>query len=201
MYYILAGLNRFRAGTLIMRKIPSLFVRDWEGNPSWITTRVDPECQWVADGEGIATQKFDGTSCLIRDGRLLKRFEIKQGKPQPPNFEPCGEADPLTGNQVGWVPIGDGPEDRWHREAMEPEIMLPDGTYELCGPKVQGNPERTDRHVLIRHGSEVEDGCPRDHDGIKAYLDSNEIEGIVWHHPDGRMAKIKARDFGVRWPR
>jgi hypothetical protein len=21
------------------------------------------------------------------------------------------------------------------------------------------------------------------------------IEGIVWHHDDGRMAKIKARDF------
>lgn len=20
-------------------------------------------------------------------------------------------------------------------------------------------------------------------------------EGIVWHHPDGRMAKLKARDF------
>ena len=26
------------------------------------------------------------------------------------------------------------------------------------------------------------------------------IEGIVWHHPDGRMAKIKARDFGIQWP-
>jgi hypothetical protein len=24
------------------------------------------------------------------------------------------------------------------------------------------------------------------------------IEGIVWHHPDGRMAKLKLRDFGVK---
>lgn len=23
------------------------------------------------------------------------------------------------------------------------------------------------------------------------------IEGIVFHHPDGRMAKIKLRDFGI----
>ena len=27
-----------------------------------------------------------------------------------------------------------------------------------------------------------------------------DIEGIVWHHPDGRMAKIKRRDFGLSWP-
>ena len=23
------------------------------------------------------------------------------------------------------------------------------------------------------------------------------FEGIVWHHPNGRMVKIKARDFGI----
>jgi hypothetical protein len=27
------------------------------------------------------------------------------------------------------------------------------------------------------------------------YLASQNIEGIVYHHPDGRMAKIKATDF------
>jgi hypothetical protein len=24
------------------------------------------------------------------------------------------------------------------------------------------------------------------------------IEGIVWHHSDGRMVKIKAKDFGIK---
>ena len=26
------------------------------------------------------------------------------------------------------------------------------------------------------------------------------VEGIVWHHPDGRMVKIKRKDFGFKWP-
>jgi hypothetical protein len=26
-----------------------------------------------------------------------------------------------------------------------------------------------------------------------------DIEGIVWHHPDGRMVKIKKKDFGYKW--
>ena len=33
---------------------------------------------------------------------------------------------------------------------------------------------------------------------IKAYLADGKIEGIVWHHPDGRMVKIKAKDFGIK---
>ena len=24
------------------------------------------------------------------------------------------------------------------------------------------------------------------------------VEGIVWHHPDGRMVKIKTKDFGLK---
>jgi len=30
------------------------------------------------------------------------------------------------------------------------------------------------------------------------FFKERNIEGIVWHHPDGRMAKIKARDFGIK---
>jgi hypothetical protein len=37
---------------------------------------------------------------------------------------------------------------------------------------------------------------PRDFDGLREYLAGKDIEGIVWHHSDGRMAKIKLRDFG-----
>lgn len=35
-------------------------------------------------------------------------------------------------------------------------------------------------------------------DGIHAALEANPIEVIVFHHEDGRMAKIKKRDFGLR---
>jgi len=33
---------------------------------------------------------------------------------------------------------------------------------------------------------------------LKAWMTGRDVEGIVWHHPDGRMAKLKLRDFGIR---
>ena len=76
------------------------------------------------------------------------------------------------------------------------------GTYELCGPKINGNPEGYDQHVLIPHARADRLGGDWDLSSFdeirKAVLhlrSSLGFEGIVWHHPDGRMAKIKARDF------
>jgi hypothetical protein len=40
--------------------------------------------------------------------------------------------------------------------------------------------------------------APRMFEGLRTWLAENDVEGIVWHHPDGRMAKIKARDFGLK---
>lgn len=106
--------------------------------------------------------------------------------------------DPVTGHWPGWLPIGDGPDDKWHREAWEgwaKYAPVPDGTYELCGPKVQGNPEGFDFHILVPHGSIVLDDDPRTFETIRDHLKDAGIEGIVWHHPDGRMVKIKRSDF------
>ena len=82
---------------------------------------------------------------------------------------------------------------------------MPDGTYELCGPKVQSNPEREyvesevgpGMHVLIPHGRCLL-AAPRDFNELKSWLATQDIEGVVWHHPDGRMVKIKTRDFGLK---
>ena len=159
-----------------------------------------PGAEWVVNGEGVATVKFDGTSCMIRDGKLFKRYDAKPGRTPLAGFEMSGEPDQVTGRVQGWVPVGDGPDDRWHREAFEWE-PLEDGTYELIGPKVQGNPHREDRHRLIPHGDDVLTTAPRTFDALRDYLYANPIEGIVWHHEDGRMVKIKAKDFGIKWPR
>ncbi|WP_328535022.1 DUF5565 family protein [Micromonospora zamorensis] len=77
-------------------------------------------------------------------------------------------------------------------------------TYELVGPKVNGNPEQVAGHQLIRHGfctsgddDELEK-APLDHDGLRAWLLAHpDWEGVVWHHPDGRMGKLKRRDFSL----
>lgn len=182
-----------------MKKIPSLFCRNYDGD-RLVRDEIVPGSEWVVAGEGIATEKIDGTACMVRDGALFKRYDAKKGKTPPAGWEPCEDApDPKTGHHPGWLPVGDGPDDRWHREAHT--AAAHDGTYELVGPKVQSNPYCIDRHILMRHGCLILFGVPRDFAGIRDYLNAHVIEGIVWHHPDGRMVKIKAKDFGITWPR
>lgn len=181
-----------------MKKIPTIFDRDWDGDRSRVLDKPHQDCAWVFAGEGVATIKLDGTSCLVRDGALYKRREIKKGQVAPPDFE-VATVDDETGKTVGWVPVGDGPEDRWHREAFarmtEPKE---NGTYELVGPHVQGNPEHHNVEELLWHGCMVADDVPRTFDGLRDWLTGQDIEGLVFHHPDGRMAKIKLRDFGLK---
>lgn len=187
----------------MMKKIPSLFQRNYDGD-RLVRDEVVPGCEWVLAGEGKATEKIDGTCCLIENGKLFKRHELKRGKLAPDGFVPAQEPDTVTGDVPGWIPVGDGPEDRWHREAWEYYINVvghapQDGTRELVGPKVQGNPYNRPIHELWEHGDKSVN-VPRDFGGIREYLQTHEIEGVVWHHSDGRMCKIKRRDFGFKWP-
>lgn len=187
-----------------MKKTPSLYLRDFSTPNADLTREVNPDCLWVVAGEGVATRKYDGTACRIvwseetDDWVLYKRFDAKQGKTPPPGFEPADDPDPITGHWPGWIKVGAEPESKWHREALDcvlPNIM--EGTFELCGPKIQGNPEDFDEHVLILHGVTKLYEVPTGFDELQSWLAERDIEGVVWHHPDGRMAKIKKKDFGL----
>ena len=177
-----------------MKKIISLFKRDY--GSKFAINQTTQGAEWVINGEGVATRKFDGTCCMVRNGRLYKRYEVKSGKILPPDFEPAEEVDKNTGKQPGWRPVGTGPEDAYHREAFTG--TEPDGTYELIGPKIQGNPEKWPNRVLIPHGKN-EIHAPRTFSELREWFlgAGNVFEGVVWWHPDGRMVKIKAKDFGV----
>lgn len=179
-----------------MKKIISLFQRNYDGD-CLVRDEVMPGAEWVIAGEGTATQKLDGTCCLYEDGKLWKRrtLRLRKGKNVPDGFRPATEVDPNTGIQQGWVPVE--PTDKYHMEALERQDLLYEGTYELVGPKVQGNPEGYGMHVLCRHGATFLHDAPRTYDGLKAYFEGENIEGVVWHHRDGRMVKIKAKDFGL----
>lgn len=184
-----------------MKKIPTVFRRDPD-DMRRVTREVHPECQWVLDGEGVATVKYDGT-CVMKDGdgRWWARREVKPGKRTPPNFQPV-MTDDATGKTVGWEPIEQSAFAKYHAEALtETDSVIaqrgfPAGTYELVGPKVNGNPERVEDHQLYMHEAAAKlFDVPRDYDGLAAYLPPLDFEGIVWHHPDGRMAKLKRKDF------
>src|SRR5882762_7648908 len=101
-----------------MKKIPTLFMRNYETD-RLVRDEVNPECQWVLEGQGWPTEKIDGTCCLIRDGKLFKRYELKRGKVAPKDFIPAQDPDGVTGDTPGWRPVTDGPEDAYHREAFE----------------------------------------------------------------------------------
>ena len=201
-----------------MRKIPTLFRRDPD-NPALITRDVHPDCQWVIDGEGVPTRKYDGT-CLgyfpavrgeirIHDGIgsdevhepgdvtgvWFARREVKRGQTAPNEFV-LEEADPVTGKAVGWVPVEQSAFHRYFCEALPRLGCSPYlGTYEPCGPKVNGNPEHFAVHALVRHhDAEKLKGVPRDFDGLISWLLKQTCEGVVWHGTNGQMAKLKVRD-------
>lgn len=181
-----------------MRKIPTMFERDWNDRSRRVIDKIHVGCEWVADGEGIATRKIDGTCCLVRDGKLYKRRELRGIDKTPEGFEYVTHDDE-TSKIIGWVPcIPGASEDQWHREAFSAGNFA-NGTYELIGPKIQGNPERFSQHALVPHefaGKFID--VPRTFDGLREWMDGRDIEGIVFHHPDGRMAKIKLKDFGMK---
>lgn len=183
-----------------MKKIISLFQRNYETD-RLVRDELVPGAEWVVAGEGVATRKYDGTCCLVENGRLFKRYEVKRGRPAPYGFIPATEEDENTGKIQGWIEVGNGNEDKWHREAVggnSDKVDLPDGTYELLGPKIQGNPEHYATHTLLRHDDAEVLDAPRTYAELKEWFAGKDIEGIVWHHPDGRMVKIKAKDFGIK---
>jgi hypothetical protein len=182
-----------------VKKIPTLFERDWDGDLSRVTDVVNPVCRWVIDGEGVATRKWDGTAVLIKGGELFCRYDAKNGKTPPTDFFPAQEPDTETGHWPGWVPARKD-QHKW-QIAVFVTHFFEDGTYEACGPHFQSNPDNCDGDCFIPHGNHKYVGVPRTYEGLKEWFEKMEIEGLVFHHPDGRMAKIKRSDFGFPWGR
>lgn len=166
---------------------------------------VTPGCEWVISGEGVATRKLDGTCTMIKDGELWKRYDAKKGKPIPDGAIKCQEeADAITGHMTCWVKVDFTDKgNKWYIQAFENQkqagFVFEDGTYELCGPHFQSNPEQCEIDEFIKQGSVVFENIPRDFDGIKQFLFDNNIEGIVFHRGNGQMCKIKRTDFGFIW--
>ena len=201
-----------QSGVLVkgMKKIKTLFERvivDHEIVD--ILPNVTEGCEWVLNGEGIATRKYDGTACMVRNGVLYARYgyyTIKRGRKKarvlPEGAIPCQDApDPITGHFPHWVPTkGRDMNYNWHNIAFEKQPGLPDGTYELVGVHFKRNPEGIeDGDILIRHGDTVLEDVPRTFEGIKNYLESHYMEGIVFHRGNGDMCKIKRTDFHFMW--
>lgn len=188
-----------------MKKIPTLFKRTFKDHA---VTDISPELtspdlQWVLDGEGIATEKFDGACCALIDGKFYKRYDAKKGKTPPEGAIPCCDPDPITGHWPHWVLVKeDDPSSKWFIEAKRTEVLpsrITDGTYEAVGPHFNNNPYNLDEDILIKHGF-VPLYVQRTFKGIKEYLKEHKIEGIVFWKDGEPQCKIKRSDFGFEWP-
>jgi len=178
-----------------MKKIPTIFKKNID--TGLVSDEPNPICDWVFNGEGKATRKYDGTCTKIENGKYYKRRTIKNNKIPPPDFIEV-DFDLNTNKRFGWLEVNSKSEDKYYREAL-PIGSLSDGTYELVGPKIQDNIEKFEKHTLIKHSeATVFNTVPRTFSGLKEWLSHLDIEGLVFHHPDGRMGKIKKKDFGLK---
>ena len=144
---------------------------------------------------------------MVKNNILYKRYDCKINletgqykKPIPKNAISCQEADMITGHHPHWIPCGrKTPADKYHFEAFDKKDCWIDGTYELCGPKINGNKEKLEEHILIKHGNAILDLQDFSFESIKLFLSDieNDIEGIVFYGYGGKMCKIRKVDFGI----
>lgn len=196
-----------------MKKIPTLFKRKFEnGKLVGITNEFNDgfdENYWMYCR---ATVKMDGSCCAIINGKLYKRYDAKKGKKPPEGAIPCCEPDKITGHHPHWVELDENnPADKWFFEAFKNTgitkknaWMFYDGTYEALGPHFNGNPYNKREDKVFKHGLENIGLKDWSFEGIKEYLRTHEVEGIVfWTAKNGKnipIAKIKRTDFGFEWP-
>lgn len=192
-----------------MKKISTLFKKD-PNDLGRVINEINPENQWVFDGHSIATRKFDGTAVAIVNLDLYKRYDVKHGRSVPPGAIPCQEPDEVTGHHPHWIACDrTKPEDKHFFEAFDKLISGNtskksyeiNGTYELCGTKVQGNPENIEGHELIRHGEWILNIPDLSFESLKEYLSdpANDIEGIVFYHTmSEKLCKLRKKDFGIK---
>lgn len=187
-----------------MKKISTLFKKNPE-NLGLVINEVNPDNKWVYVN-GIATRKFDGTACAIINEELYKRYDCRidkntgnYKKPIPHGAISCQEADLISGHHPHWVKCNrQKPDEKYHWIAFDNLENKENGTYELCGEKVQGNPENISGYLLIKHGCEILPLTDFSFDAIKDYLSNTNIEGIVFHNNNGDMCKIRKSDFGIK---
>lgn len=193
-----------------MKKMKPLFVKTYDKGKVTIHNEITPGKEWALEEGAVATEKIDGSACMILDGKLYARYDFKSNKKNlPEGAIPCQlEADPLTGHFPHWVPVHDQPEYKWQREALGNSVILEDGSYEAVGPHFQSNPHEYEKDILIRHGWFVIGrsmfGEKMNFDSIREFLENNEVEGIVFYksinsNDPEDMCKVTRRDFGIPW--
>ena len=188
-----------------MPKLESPFVREEINGAYVVTPKITEGYEWVFDDESVmAIEKLHGTnvSIQIKDGVIVGIWNRTERLP----FFNKGKKFIIEGllNSFG-------------RGYME---FLPDGQHfgELIGKKVNGNPYKIDGHLWIPFETYCQKSLkykswgkyPKDFNSISKWFKElmplydmerskgdkeGFVEGVVFTHPDGRMAKLRKDMF------
>lgn len=149
---------------------------------------------WLEELGVIAYRKYDGHACLVKDERLYKRYKLVANEAPPEGWIP-------SQGQYGWVPFPVPETLEWSNVYGQlVHHHLQGQTCELVGAGIRGNPEGSSTLRLMPHKGQIYRNCPRDAHLVPPWLERLPIEGIVWHHVDGRMAKLTHATIGSARP-
>lgn len=186
-----------------MRKIKTIFDRDWEGSRKVIDKYVEGFTPDLLNG-AIATEKLDGTNIrvTIRNGEVMR---VEKRRNPDKIQKQKGITEPWY---IDASPYEAG--DKWIYDAVKNTDVskLPDGEWsgEALGKNIQGNELKLDNNRVVfftLNQAPIFENVPINYEGLKAWLPTQKskygndcgIEGIVWHCPNGDMFKIKVKDF------
>ena len=191
-----------------MPKLESPFVRELnEKGEYFVIDKIAEGYEWVFNDERVmALEKLHGTNVSIQivDGVIVSIWNRTERIP----FFNKGKPHIIKGIL-----------ESYQRGYME---FLPDGQYfgELIGPKVNGNPYKLTEHIWIPFSTYCQEHLrykswgkyPKDFKTISEWFkeliplyasrvqveagrENGFVEGVVFTHPDGRMAKLRKDMF------
>ncbi len=187
-----------------MPKLESPFVRKEIDGKYLATPEITEGYEWVFEDDSVmAIEKLHGSnvSILITEGVITGMWNRTTRIPFFNRGKPFITEGVLESYQRGYCELPDG---QWFGE--------------LIGPKLNGNPYRLDKHVWIPFSTYSKKKLrykswgkyPKDFDTISEWFKelmplfwmarnegdkSGFVEGVVFTHPDGRMAKLRCDMF------
>jgi hypothetical protein len=194
-----------------MPKIECPFVRKEIDGDYLITPEINPDYKWVFEDTKVwAEEKLHGTnvSILIQDGVIVSIWNRTERIPFFNHGKKHIVEGVLNSYERGWI-----------------DILTDGQHFgEVIGPKVNGNPYRLEEHLWIpfdtftkKHLSYKSWGkYPKTFESIEQWMKTlmplyslmvhgklaeqepekyGFVEGVVFKHPDGRLAKVRKDMF------
>ncbi len=186
-----------------MRKILTIFDRNWETNRK-VNEKLIVDFDFK---NAVATEKLDGMNIRLT---IRQHTVVRVEKRRNPS-----KIQKQKGITEPWYvdAIESAPEDKWIYDAVKNTNFsdVSDGEWsgEALGKNIQGNPLNLEHNQVFLFSYPkwreriVLKNVPTTFDALRDYLKNQKslignkapIEGIVWHHINGDMVKIKCKDF------